>query len=184
MALALTQREKKLLFACIGALVLVGTMFAASEFMDRQAAVQQDITALQRELEENKGWYNDREFWEKRSKWLRDTMPETESLGQAQAILLEDVENDALDWQFVIDSGRKTLLDPVSNENYREVAIEVRLRGDQIDILSWLAGLQSPERFQAIKELEIELDTRSKEKTPQAMCNLTLARWFKPETGL
>ncbi|MBL9129920.1 MAG: hypothetical protein JNG86_01885 [Verrucomicrobiaceae bacterium] len=182
MALALTAREKKLLGACIGALVLVGTMYAASEYMDRSAAVKGQISELQRELEESKGWYNDREFWDKRSKWLRDTMPQTESLGQAQALLLEDVENDALDLLFKLDG--KTLLDPVSTENYREVAIEVKLRGDQTDILGWLATLQSPERFQAIKELELELDTRSKEKTPQAVCNLTLARWFKPEAGL
>jgi hypothetical protein len=36
-------------------------------------------------------------FWNKRAKWLRETMPATESLGQAQAKLLEDVQNDALD---------------------------------------------------------------------------------------
>lgn len=182
MALALTQREKKLLSACIGSLVLVGTMLAASEFMDRSAAVDKKIKALKSEHEELKGWYNDRAFWDKRSDWLRATMPATESLGQAQAKLLEDVENDALDMLFKID--QKTLLDPVSNPNYREVAIEVKLRGDQMDIMGWLATLQSPERFQAIKELSFEIDTRSKEKTPQAVCNLILARWFKPESGL
>ena len=182
MALALTQREKRLLGACVGALVLVGGMFAASDFMERRAAVDQKIITLQRELEENKGWYNDREFWDKRSKWLRETMPTTESLGQAQAFLLEDIQNDALDLKFKIE--KQNLLDPVNNANYREVAVDVRLRGDQTQIIGWLATLQSPERFQAIKEVEIELDPRAREKTPQAVCNLTLARWFKPEAGL
>jgi hypothetical protein len=44
--------------------------------------------------------------------------------------------------------------------------------------------MQSPEKFQAIKELQIQLDSRAKEKTPQALCNLTLARWFKPVSGI
>jgi hypothetical protein len=60
----------------------------------------------------------------------------------------------------------------------------VRLRGDQTTVLDWLAGLQSPEKFQAVRELQVEIDTRSREKTPQVICNLTLARWFKPEAGI
>jgi hypothetical protein len=183
MALALTPREKKLLFACIGALVLVGTMYGASEFIDRNAALQLKQASLRTELDENKGWFNDRAFWDKRSAWLRSTMPATESLGQAQAILLEDVQNDAIDLGFTMQKSPQ-LLEPVNNANYREVAIDIRLRGDQTQIMSWLATLQSPEYFQAIKELEIQLDSRAKEKTPQALCNLVLARWFKPEVGL
>ena len=182
MALALTHREKRLLVACVGTLILVGGMYAVSDFMERRQVLDQQIVELERELQENQGWYNDRAFWDKRSNWLRATMPATESLGQAQAFLLEDVQNDALDLSFKIE--KQDLLDPVSNANYREVAVDVRLRGDQTQIIGWLATLQSPERFQAIKELEIELDPRAREKTPQAVCNLTLARWFKPEAGL
>jgi hypothetical protein len=64
------------------------------------------------------------------------------------------------------------------------VAVEVRLRGDQMTLLEWLAGLQSPERFQAVKALEFQIDSKAKEKTPQAICEITLSRWFKPEAGL
>ena len=60
----------------------------------------------------------------------------------------------------------------------------MRLRGDQATVLQWLSTLQSPEKFQAVRQLEVEIDTRAREKTPQVVCNLTLARWFKPETGL
>jgi len=51
-------------------------------------------------------------------------------------------------------------------------------------VLGWLASLQSPEKFQAIKQVEIELDAKAKEQTPQVLCNIVLARWFKPDTGL
>jgi hypothetical protein len=182
MALALTAREKKLLLACIGSLVLVGGMLAANEFLNRRRTALERITTLQNELDELKVLFDDRDFWNKRGKWLRETMPTTESLGQAQAKLLEDVQNDALDLELKVEQQR--LLEPSSNENYREVAVEVRLRGDQTTLLGWLASLQSPERFQAIKAIEFDIDMRAKEKTPQAICEMTLARWYKPEKGL
>jgi Tfp pilus assembly protein PilO len=182
MALALTPREKKLLLGCIGSLVLVGGMLGANEFLNRRREALERITTLENELVELKMLFEDREFWNKRAKWLRETMPATESLGQAQAKLLEDVQNDALDLTLKLEQQR--LLEPVSNENYREVAVEVRLRGDQMTLLEWLAGLQSPERFQAVKALEFQIDSKAKEKTPQAICEITLSRWFKPEAGL
>ena len=35
----------------------------------------------------------------------------------------------------------------------------------------------------AIKELDYEIDTRAKAPKPQAECDLTLARWFKPDAS-
>jgi Tfp pilus assembly protein PilO len=184
MALALTAREKKLLLACVGSLVLVGGMLAANEFLNRRRTAQERIATLQSELDELQVLFDDREFWNKRGKWLREKMPktETESLGQPQAKLLNDVQNDALDLELKVEQQR--LLEPVSNDNYREVAVEVRLRGDQTTLLGWLASLQSPERFQAIKAIEFDIDSKAKEKTPQAICEMTLARWYQPEKGL
>lgn len=188
MSLALTQREKKLLAACISALLLMTTFILLKLFLDRKAAAAAKISTLQAEKAEHEGYLADREFWDKRARWLEQTMPETESLGTAQALLLEEIQNTVLDNQ--LQFQKQPVLLPESNDSkqnasiYREAAVEVRLRGDQTTVLSWLATLQSPEKFQAIKHLELELDSRAKEKTPQVLCNLTLARWFKPESGL
>lgn len=188
MALALTQREKRLLGACIGALMLMATFIMLKMFLDRRTAALAKVAALETEKQENEGYLADREFWDKRAAWLRDNMPVAESLGTAQAQLLEEIQNVALDYE--LQFQKPPVLLPESNDAkqnaavYREAAIEVRLRGDQTTVLSWLATLQSPEKFQAVKQLELELDPRAKEKTPQVLCNLVLARWFKPETGL
>jgi hypothetical protein len=187
MALALTQREKKLLAACIGALVLMATFIILKQFLDRRTAVLVKITALEGEKRENEGYLSDRDFWEKRADWLRQNMPVTESLGTAQAQLLEEIQNVALDYQLQVQKQQLLPDSADAKANaaiYREVAVEVRLRGDQTTLLGWLATLQSPEKFQAIKQLELEIDSRAKEKTPQVLCNLVLARWFKPENGL
>ncbi|TDU72923.1 hypothetical protein EI77_01389 [Prosthecobacter fusiformis] len=183
MAQKLTPREKNLLLGCVGVLVFMGFAILANEFMQRRSTALQKISALQVQKSENDTWMADRAFWEKRRAWLIEKMPVTESLGRAQGQLLEDLQNQALEYGII---SEQPTLPPLAapNENYREVTVSMRLRGDQITVLRWLSTMQSPEKFQAIRLLDLEMDTRSREKTPQVVCNLTVARWFKPETGL
>lgn len=182
MSRTLNNREKQLLFVCFGVLVLVGAMILINVFLQKRSRMALQITALQNQKQENEVWLGDRAFWEKRKIWLNEHMPTTDSLGRAQGQLLEELQNAALDRGIKVT--QQTLRDPVTTADYREIAVNLRLYGDQSAILQWLATMQSPDKFQAVKELEFELDTRSKEKTPQAQCNLTVARWFKPEGGV
>jgi hypothetical protein len=183
MAAKLTSREKNLLLLCVGVLVLMAGMIVAKQFLDRRKAALEKIASLERLKMENDGWVKESPFWDKRRNWLTETMPTTDSLGRAQGQLLQDLEDSALEWGI---TAEQPTLPPLGtpNPNYREVTVSVRLRGDQATVLNWLAGLQSPEKFQAVRELQVEIDTRSREKTPQVICNLTLARWFKPEAGI
>jgi hypothetical protein len=182
MSRSLTQRERRLLALCIGVLVLMGSALLGNEFLQRRTKASQRIAELENEKRENETWIRDRAFWEKRASWLSANMPTTESLGRAQGQLLEEVQNSALDLEIAVE--QQTLVEPVTTENYREVAVSVRLRGDQATLLNWVGSMQSPEKFQSIKTFEFEIDRRAREKTPQAVCNLTLARWFQPEAGL
>ena len=184
MASKLTTREKNLLLLCVTVLVLMAGMIATKQFLDRRKVALEKIVILQRQKAENDGWMKEQPFWEKRRAWLAATMPSTESLGRAQGQLLEDIQNQALEWGIIAEQPTLPPLSTTPNPSYREVTISVRLRGDQSTVLNWLATLQSPEKFQAVRELQIEVDTRAREKTPQVICNLTLARWFKPETGV
>jgi hypothetical protein len=183
MAQKLTPREKNLLLGCVGVLVFMVFAILVNGFMQRRSTALQKISTLQAQKNENATWMADREFWEKRRNWLVEKMPATESLGRAQGQLLEDLQNQALEYGI---TAEQPTLPPLAapNENFREVTVSMRLRGDQITVLRWLSTMQSPEKFQAIRLLDIEIDTRSREVTPQVVCNLTVARWFKPETGL
>lgn len=183
MAQKLTSREKNLLLLCVGVLAFMGFAILGNSFLQRRSAALQKIASLEAQKSENDTWMADRAFWEKRRDWLTEKMPTTESLGRSQGQLLEFLQNEALQNGF---TEEQPTLPPLAapNENYREVTVSLRLRGDQIKILQWLSTLQSPEKFQAVRELKLEIDSRSREKTPQVVCNLTLARWFKPETGL
>jgi hypothetical protein len=183
MAAKLTPREKNLLLLCIGVLVFMALAIVGNGFLGRRKIALEKIATLQRQKQENDTWIKDRAFWEKRHLWLSEKMPTTESLGRAQGQLLEDLQNEALEMGFIME---QPTLPPLATptDSHREVTVAVRLKGDQSAVLQWLATLQSPEKFQAVRQLEIEIDTKAREKTPQVVCDLTLARWFKPESGI
>jgi len=180
-ATKLTTREKRLLALCFSVLALMATMILLNSFLQQRSSALATLARLESEANQNQTWLSDREYWEKHSGWLEANMPTTDSLGRAQGQLLEEIQNAALDLELRVE--RQTLLEPVSQPSYREVSVNIRLRGDQEVMLRWLATFQSPELFQHIKELEFEIDTRSRTPKPQAQCDLTVARWFKPDTS-
>lgn len=173
---SLSPREKRLLLLCLGALFVAVNLLALREFTLRRVAAASGLQELVEQQVSNRAWLNDRDFWNKRMNWLDETMPRTNSAGKSQGELLEEIQNTALDHELKISN--QTLLEALALDHYNEVAVNVRVRGDQDKMLRWLLTLQSPEKFQAIKSLELELDSRAREKTPQAQCNLIIARWF------
>ena len=179
MSRILTSREKSMLGGCIAVIVLSASSLVGKEFLSRRNAVEQKITALTSEKNENEAWLSSREIQDKRKVWLDAAMPTTNSLGRAQGQLLEELQNAVLDRGMKI--VRTTLNDPTKNANYQEVTVNINLRSDQAVAIEWLSTLQSPETFQIIKAIEINPDDKAKEVTPQAFVNLTIARWFKPE---
>ena len=97
---------------------------------------------------------------------------------KAQGIMLGALQNEIRDRRF--ESEKQTLVEPKAGEYFHEVAVSVRVKGEAAEIMKWLITLQQPNQFYVIKYLEVELDKKSQKKEPQALCNLTLARWFKP----
>lgn len=178
MTRSLNPREKRLLVLCLLTLLVVGNALAIREFMTRRKAASSTLSSLREQANSNRIWMNDRALYEKRLVWLEKSMPYTASAGKAQGQLLEDLRNSALDVGLKVENENP--LDAVALDHANEVSVSLRLRGDQDTMLRWLLTLQSPEKFTAVKSIDLELDSRSKEKTPQAVCNLTAARWFNP----
>lgn len=177
----LTPREKRLLGACIAVLFISGSTLLAKEFLDRRAALEKTIAALETEKRDNDSWLTQREFQEGRNQWIEDHLPATDSLGRAQGQLLEEFQNQALDNEIRVVSS--SLPAAHSTAHYREVAVTLKLYGEQARMLAWLATIQSPERFYIIKSIELDPDGRSRAATPQIECDITVARWFKPEAS-
>jgi hypothetical protein len=181
---SLNTREKRLLTLCLLTLLVVGNALALREFMARQKAATAALSTLKEQAAANRIWMNDRGTYEKLLAWLEANMPYTASAGKSRGELLDDLRGSALDLGLKTDNENpldSVALELPNKEVYaNEVAVSIRVRGDHDTLLRWLMTLQSPERFTTVKALELELDPRSKEKTAQAQCNLTVARWFNP----
>lgn len=183
---SLNSREKRLLIACLLTIFIVINALAFRTYSTRNKTLTNRISDLKQQSATNRIWLDQKAKWQKRSKWLDANMTYTESAGRSQGQLLDELQSSALDAGLKVSNP--TLLEPVqvsvpNNINdvvCNEVGVSLRIRGDQDKLMRWLLTLQSPERFRAMKGFEIELDTKAKEKIPQAQCNITLARWFNP----
>jgi hypothetical protein len=172
-------REKRLLFLCIGTIFLAGNFMAVREFLSRRKELVTSLDDMKQQERSNRMLLLDRPRMEKLDAWLVKSMPYTNSAGKAQGQLLDDLRNSALDMG--LKTENENPLESLELSHHNEVSVSLRVRGAQEVVISWLLTLQSPEKFTAIKSVELELDTRSREKTPQAQCNITVARWFNPK---
>jgi hypothetical protein len=183
---SLNSRERRLLIGCLATIFIVVNFLAYRQFDGRRTQLNKSLKSLKEQQATNKVWLDQKDRWQKREQWLQQNMKYTDSAGRSQGQLLEELQSSALDAGLKVsnttplEAVQVTLPNNINDVICNEVAVSLKVHGDQTKVLNWLLTLQSPERFQAMKAFEIELDTKSKEKTPQAQCNLTMARWFNP----
>jgi hypothetical protein len=159
---ALTVREKWLLGLCFGVIFAVGNGFAARSVLKVLRGSDTKIQTLKNTLADNEMWLDDAPKAEAREKWLEENMPKMtgNTLGKLQGDLIQSLQDELFN---------------------RKLRLEVE--GAETAVIDWLTTLQGPDNFQIIKSLELELDNRSRELEPQAECEITIARWYHPETG-
>ena len=179
----LTVREKVLLGACFGVIFIVANGFAARSILKNLSGGDSEIRNLKSELADYEMWLEDAPAAEAREKWLIEMMPRlgNSTLGKEQGDLLQALQDELFERKLTID--RQSLQDIEYNNFYTEVAVRLEIEGDEAVVTEWLTTLQSPEKFQVIKSLEMELDLRSREAEPQAECEITVARWFVPDSA-
>lgn len=179
----LTTREKRLLGLCLLSIFAVANLFAGRAVMRTLGGGQARITELKNELAENEMWLEEKDLWDRRRDWLDANIPPSlaqqgKSVGNAQGELMQTLQNELFERKIRID--RQSLSEPVNSQFFDEVAVYLRIRGEAAVVTQWLSTLQSPEKFQVVKTLELELDDKAKEVEPQAECEVTIARWFAP----
>lgn len=180
---ALTAREKWMLGLCLGVIFLVINGFAARSVLKILRGSDAKIKTLENTLADSEMWLDEAPKAEARERWLEANMPEMtgNTLGKLQGDLIQSLQDDVFNRKLRID--RQSLQDIVYETFYTEVAVRLEVEGAESAVIEWLTTLQGPDKFQIIKDLELELDTRSRELEPQADCEITIARWYQPETG-
>lgn len=180
---ALTAREKWMLGICLGVIFVVANAFAARSVLKILRGSDAKIAALKSTLGDHEMWVEEAPKAEARERWLAANMPRMEgnTLGKLQGDLIQSLQDELYNRKLRID--RQSLQDIVYTPHYTEVAVRLEVEGPETEVVDWLTTLQGPDKFQIIKDLELELDTRSRELVPQAECEITIARWYLPETG-
>ena len=176
----LSKRESGLLLLCGAVIFIMANIFVGLKIHKTLGGGDAEIKRLQEELADNRMYLEEKDLWDQRRAWMNSKMPAPiGSTLNAQGALAQTLQDDLLDRKIKIE--RQSLQEPVTGTYYEEVAVNLRLRGEAAKINEWLSTLQEPEKFQVIKNLSLELDTKSKEPEPQAVCNVTVARWFTPK---
>lgn len=174
----LTSREKWLLAGCLAVIFLIANGFAARTIKKNLGGSDSTIQALENELADQQMWLEDAERADAREKWLDETMPTATNFGKEQADMLQAVQDELFDRKLKIE--QQSFQEITKEAFYTEVAIRLTVRGDQTAVIEWLTTLQDRDRFQVIKSLNLKIDNKSKEVEPQAICQITLAKWFAP----
>lgn len=166
---------------CLGVIFLVANGFAARSVLKVLRGSDAKIQTLKNTLADNEMWLDEAPKAEAREKWLEANMPRMsgDTLGKLQGDLIQSLQDDVFNRKLRID--RQSLQDIVYETFYTEVAVRLEVEGAETAVVEWLTTLQSPDKFQIIKNLELELDSRSREIEPQAECEITIARWYRPE---
>lgn len=117
----------------------------------------------------------DAKAFQRRMAWLNTAMPRAENVDRSQSEFLDELQKSSREAGVKLEE--QALRKPLACERYTEAAITFKCRGDQTAMLKWLMTLQSIDKFVVIKELDLAIDTAGKPPA-QAVCNLTVARWF------
>lgn len=172
---SLKRSEKVLLALCVTMVFSIGNLILWKRYSARLKAAKEAIEKLEGDRAANAAAATDEPFWQQRQEWLDSVMPPMSDSGEAQSALLQSIEESAAERR--INTWRPTLLKPEDGSHHHEVSVTLRAGGADQAVLRWLAEMQSPEKFQYIKYLQIERDSDGPE--PRMECTLTLARWFR-----
>ena len=180
---SLNSREKLLLGACFGVIFIVANAFAFRSVYSTLNGGKEKVRTLESELADQEMWLEDAPRMEAREKWLDENMPVMgeSTLGKLQGELLQSLQDEVFERKLQIE--QQSLQDIVREAFYTEVAVRLEIRGAESEVIDWLTELQAPEKFIVIKALEVELDRRAREEEPQAECEITIARWYRPDSG-
>jgi hypothetical protein len=168
---ALTANERRLGLIFLGMVFVIANLFLAQLLVKKKRLLQRSISQLKAEQQESAAWLTQKDFWLQRKAWLEAKEPKLGNDGQDPARLLESLQQSAERNKVAI--SQQKLLDVQTTEHYREVAVQLEVKGTLEAVGRWLAELQVPEKFQAVTKLTLQSDA----EPSKVICNLVVARW-------
>ena len=162
----------------LGALFLLLNVVALKTFLDRRAALQANIAALDAELMQSRSILGQKDYWAERAQWLETNQPTDD---------ISTVDDDNRFIEFVESTAKESGLNytrrgggPVPSEGrpYAEVFDASTVKGNMKSLVEWISKLQQPKEFRSIKQLRVKSG-----EPPEVICDIEVARWFRPVGG-
>ena len=174
---ALTAKEKRLLIGLLGALFVLLNVVGLQAFLNRQRALQGNIFRLQSQLEEGRALLAEKDFWRERAGWLDEHQPPDD---------ITTTDDDAKFYEFVETSAKNAGLTytrrDAGNQTdagaYAEVFDSSQVKGNMKSLVKWLAELQQPTAFRAVKQIAVKSG-----EPPEVIAEVEVARWYRPTEG-
>lgn len=173
----LTAKEKKLLVGLLAAVFVLLNVVGLQAFLNRQRVLQGNIAALQAQLDEGRALLMDQDYWQERAAWLEVSQPSDD---------VTTTDDDAKFYEFVETSAKNAGLaytrrdagTQIVESAYAEVFDSSQVKGTMESLVKWLAELQQPEAFRAVKQISIKSG-----EPPEVIAEVEVARWYKPVKG-
>lgn len=170
-----------LLWLCFGVLFAMANVIVGKTVLKGFVDARSKLSGFEAEQKAQYQWLQEREIYVPRYQWLDEQMPGMESSSKAGAQLLAEMQDQTHERKLRLE--RQNMLEAQTTVFYHEVSVHLQIEGDLKEMIDWITSLQQPEAFCVVKELELSLDTKSKEKEPQGRCNVVVARWFNPNAS-
>ena len=171
----LTRSEKSLLTLCGLALAVVGAGAVVRDHRARTTAARDRIASLEPQLDAAVAAAADAPFWQERKTWLDATMPRLNNPGETHSTFLEQLLTAARERGLNAESP--VLLKPEATPQGTDLSVSLQITGPDSALLRWLAGLQSPEKMQIVKYLQI---IPRSSQPPRLSATVTVARLHQP----
>lgn len=174
----LNKKELRLAILFASTLFFAGNVTALKRYITALSTARTQLATYSTQRQEIDILLSDREYWETRQHWLDEHQPLLDNPGAAQGELIETIQRVARDRGITILD--QTIMEPSSQPHFQEVSAKLKLSARLEDMVSWLAEIQSPERFTIINQLTLSIDSKSKEMELPALCTLQVGRLYSP----
>lgn len=112
--------------------------------------------ALVAQIEELRGWTSQKDLWLERGAWLQENPPPAWDRETSEAELVQKLQSTLA--SNGIDIVGQRLIGTSEISGYREIAVQLTLRGTTEEIVRWLNAIQQPGEFIAIRQLNLRAD--------------------------
>ncbi len=173
----LTSKEKRLLAGLLGTLFILLNVVGLQAFLNRKRALDANISQLETKLSESRAILDQKDYWRERGAWLDENQPTDD---------VTTIEDDTKFTEFVETSAKNSGLQytrrgggPLPAKGpYAEVYDASQVKGTMEQLVKWLAELQQPKAFRAVKQLRIKSG-----EPPEVIADIEVARWYRAAGG-